>query len=101
MTKLELAVIDNYIEWLETPKNRKLKLKLNNIKGAFLLKEWQKEKKLNKYQAQEEIAKLIMAVLYSEDGGVPIKLKLIEPILDDGKGCMTKLHPFGDEKEEE
>lgn len=64
MTKLELAVINNYIEWLETPKNRKLKMELIRLKSAFLLKQWQKEKKLNKYQAQEEIAKLIMAVLY-------------------------------------
>lgn len=65
MTKLELAVINNYIEWLETPKNRKLKMELIRLKSAFLLKQWQKEKKLNnKYQAQEEIAKLIMTVLY-------------------------------------
>lgn len=67
MTKLELAVINNYIEWLETPKNRKLKMELIRLKSAFLLKQWQKEKKLNKYQAQEEIAKLIMAVLYDKE----------------------------------
>lgn len=67
MSKLELEVINNYIEWLETPKNRKLKMELIRLKGAFLLKQWQKEKKLNnKYQAQEEIAKLIMAVLYDD-----------------------------------
>lgn len=68
MTKLELAVIDNYIEWVETPKTRKLKMELIRLKSAFLLKQWQKEKKLNnKYQAQEEIAKLIMAVLYDKE----------------------------------
>ena len=67
MTKLELAVIDNYIEWLETPKNRKLKLQLNKMKGAFLIKQWQKEKNVCKATARDEIAKLIIATLYSED----------------------------------
>lgn len=67
MTKLELAVIDNYIEWLETPVNRKLKLKLNNVKGAFLLKEWQKEKNVDKETAKNDMANLIISTLYSKD----------------------------------
>ena len=67
MTNLELAVINNYIEWLETPTNRKIKLKLNTLKASYLLKLWQKEKNVDKETAIKEMGNLIIQVIY--DGG--------------------------------
>lgn len=64
MTQLELAVINNYIEWLETPENRKLKLKLINARAKYLVKLWQKEKKCSEEKAKIEIEKLVLNVVY-------------------------------------
>lgn len=64
MTQLELAVINNYIEWLETPENRKLKLKLINARAKYLVKLWQKEKKCSEEKAKIEIEKLVLNVVW-------------------------------------
>ena len=64
MTQLELAVINNYIEWVETPENRKLKLKLINARGKYLVKLWQKEKKCSEEKAKIEIEKLVLNVVW-------------------------------------
>lgn len=65
MTNLELAVINNYYEWLEIDKRRKERLMLNNIQGALLLARWQREKKVDKETAKEQIGKLILNVVYN------------------------------------
>ena len=64
MTQLELAVINNYIEWVETPSDRKLKLKLINARAKYLVKLWQKEKKCSEEKAKIEIEKLVLNVVY-------------------------------------
>lgn len=64
MTKLELAIVDNYIEWMETPSKRKLKLKLISMRGKYLGKLWEKEHNCSKEQAQKEISKLLLNVVY-------------------------------------
>lgn len=71
MTNLELAVINNYYEWLEIDKSRKERLRLNNIHGALLLARWQREKKVDKETAKKQIGKLILNVVYNvvEEGG--------------------------------
>ena len=67
MSKLELAVINNYIERFETPIKRKLTLQLINLRGAYLLKLWQKEIKVDKQTAKKQMAKLIVSTLYEEE----------------------------------
>lgn len=64
MKQLELAVINNYIEWVETPSDRKLKLKLINARGKYLVKLWQKENKCSEEKAKIEIEKLILDVVW-------------------------------------
>lgn len=65
MTNLELAVLNNYYEWLEIDKSRKERLMLNNIQGALLLVRWQREKKVDKETAKKQIGKLILNVVYN------------------------------------
>lgn len=68
MTKLEKAIVNNFYNWMATPKERKIRYKLTTMWGLFLRKLWEKEHNVTKAEAEVQVAKLILSVVFDEIG---------------------------------
>lgn len=64
MTKLELDILSNYYEWLETPPKRERTRKNLTKQLSWLVKELANEKGITIQQAIKHVHDLILAVVY-------------------------------------